>query len=78
MSRSYKKPYVKDGYGSKRKRFRKNYANRVVRNSKNVPDGKAFKKFFCSYNICDYQFYVELKKEKGWLYEREFWKYSRK
>ncbi len=78
MSRSYRKPYVKDGYGSKGKRFMKNYANRVVRHSKDVPNGRAYKKLFCSYDICDYYFYVEVKRKDDPYFEPEFWKYARK
>ena len=79
MGKSYRKPYVSDGYkGSRRRQFYKNYANRVVRKSKNVPDGKAYKKYFCSYDISDYNFYVEVKNKDDRFYEPEFWKYTRK
>lgn len=57
MSRSYRVPYVVDSYGSPRKRKAKNYANRVVRHKKDVPSGKAYRKFSCSYDICDYKWY---------------------
>lgn len=36
-------------------RFYKRYANKVVRNTKDVPDGMAYKKLMCSWNICDYR-----------------------
>lgn len=55
MSRSYREPYVVDGYGSPRKRKAKNYANRVVRHSVNVPSGNAYRKFNQPYDICDYK-----------------------
>lgn len=67
MSRSYRAPWVVDGYGSKWKRIVKNYANRVVRHSKNVPCGKAYKKFYSSYDICDYK-WEEYRGE--WHYEK--------
>jgi len=55
MSRSYKKePVVKD-YN----RNSKKYANRKVRRKfKNCdyPDGNAYRKLTCSWDICDYKF----------------------
>jgi len=58
MSRSYRKPYVTDGYkGSKRKQFCKKYANNVVSKTEDVPDGKAYRKFSNTYDICDYRWH---------------------
>lgn len=56
MSRSYRAPYWCDGYGSKTKKLTKRMANRAVRNSKEVASGKAYKKVFSSYDICDFKF----------------------
>lgn len=54
MSRSYKKPYLK---GAKHSAF-KRAANKVLRHiSDEIPNGKAFRKFFQSYKICEYTFY---------------------
>lgn len=53
MSRSYRKPYIKD-----RDLFMKRYANSVVRNAKDVPNGKAYRKFMDPYSICDYKFRI--------------------
>ncbi len=79
MGKSYRKPWATDGYkGSKRRQFYKNRANRVIRKSKDVPNGKAYKKFTDPWDICDYRFYVEVKKKNDEYYEPEFWKYSRK
>jgi hypothetical protein len=52
MSRSRKKhPIVKDrNPGSKR------IANRKVRRIPDVPNGKAYRKVYCSWNICDWRF----------------------
>lgn len=73
MSRSYRKPIVTDGYkGSRSKQWNKRYANRVICLAQDVPDGKAYKKFFESWNICDYKWDVDLTKEE------EPWKYNRK
>lgn len=53
MSRSYKKtPISKDNPGGRKSS--KKQANRRVRNSKNVPNGKQYRKFFNSYDIYDY------------------------
>lgn len=50
MSRSYKKnpinKYAKNPAG-------KREANKKTRRSNNIPNGRGFKKLFCSYNICD-------------------------
>ena len=51
MSRSYKKHNrAKDSANKGMKK----YANKKVRHTKNVPNGKAYKKVFCSWNISDY------------------------
>ena len=58
MSRSYKKhDIVKDPANKAMKR----YANKKVRHTKNIPNGKAYKKFFESWDICDYR----------WIWTRE-------
>ena len=52
MARSYKhSPIAK----LENDRFFKRWANRLVRRHKEVPNGKAYKKFFDSYNICDFK-----------------------
>lgn len=58
MARSYRKPWIIDGYGSKSKSLRKRWAARRVRNSKEVPNGGAYRKFFDSWNIVDYRWAV--------------------
>lgn len=62
MSRSYKKtPYS----GDKKDRFYKNAANRKIRRSKeDQPDGKGYRKHFCSYIIWDCW---DIMTEKEWL-----------
>ena len=53
MSRSYKtEPWITDGPHA----WAKKHANKRVRRSLNVPNGKAYRKFSCSYDICDYKF----------------------
>ena len=57
MSRSYQKfPGFTDNGGS-RKQY-KRYANKAVRKANNdhLSNGSMFKKFYESYNICDYIF----------------------
>lgn len=51
MSRSYKKhPRVKDPAN----KFMKRYANKKVRHTLDIPNGKAYKKVFESYDISDW------------------------
>jgi hypothetical protein len=79
VSRSYRKPWAVDGMdGSKYKQFMKNQANRRVRRAKNVPDGKAYRKFSDPWDIVDWKFFVNVKDKDDPFYEEEFWKYTRK
>jgi hypothetical protein len=76
MSRSYRKPWVTDGYkGSKRRQYYKRLANKVVRRAIGVPDGKAYRKFYDTWDICDFKFYADIKDEywceKPWHYNRK-------
>lgn len=54
MARSYKKhPYC----GDRKSRFYKNYANRRLRRlpiEEEIPSGKNYKRYTCSWEICDY------------------------
>lgn len=53
MSRSFKKhPYATDGRDGRK--IQKRWANRAVRKGKNIPNGNAYKKTFCSWEIHDY------------------------
>lgn len=66
MSRSYRKtPIYKEGYGSNRVKVMKQVANRKVRKCKDVPNYKAFKKYFTSWEIHDFKcFYPEYRLDK--------------
>ena len=55
MSKSFRKPYWTEGYGGKSRGWYKKYANTKVRRSNDVPNGKVYKKFFCSWSICDWK-----------------------
>ena len=70
MSRSYKKvPCCKD-----HTRGMKKCANRFVRrNYLAVPSGMAYKKLFCSWNICDYKFLESFSAYKVSYRKWEFW-----
>lgn len=51
MSRSYKKHNrVKDPVNKGMKK----YANKKVRHTENIPNGKVYKKVFCSWDISDW------------------------
>ncbi len=70
MSRSYKKVACCKDYN----RGMKKSANRYIRrNYLFVPSGMAYKKLFCSWNICDYKFLKSFS-----IYKNEFQNYSRK
>ena len=78
MSRSYKKvPCCKD-----HTRGMKQRANRYVRrNYLAVPSGMAYKRLFCSWDICDYKFLDSFSAyKKGFLYyhRNNYGKYSDK
>ena len=52
MSRSFRhRGWLTDQSGRK---FGKRHANHVVRRAADVPSGRCYRKFYCSYNICDY------------------------
>ena len=72
MSRSYREPWYVDGYGTKRKRFIKNQANRRIRYAKNIPDHKIYKKYYSQYDICDYKFKYD---PDPWLFYGGRWEY---
>ena len=60
MSRSYKKA-VMNACADK---SRKNEANKLIRNSVDVPNGRSYKKYFESYNIVDACFDDRFRKEE--------------
>ncbi len=64
MSRSYKKhPRCKDSASKDMKKF----ANKKVRHIKNIPNGKAYKKVFESYDISDWNnFWSKEQAIKNW------------
>ena len=68
MSRSVRKPWYTDGYkGSQRKQFFKRYSNRIIRRTESyIADGKAYKKLFDSYSICDYKWLYDPKPRIRW------------
>jgi hypothetical protein len=88
MSRSYKKPWTTDY--SKAKSFFKGFANRRIRRmpvDEGISNGKSYKRYYCSYDICDYKFqynpnpYVRFDYRKGklvWQEPEPIYKYNRK
>jgi len=64
MSRSYRKhvEISKDPGGPYRK-FAKKMAKRKVRRTKDIPDGKAYRKVYCSWEICDYRGWWSISEE---------------
>jgi len=57
MSRSYRQPYITCGYGTKTRKIEKNQANRRVRHTKNIPNGKKYRRFYNPWDIRDFSFY---------------------
>lgn len=90
MSRSYREPYVLDGYGTKRKKYDKNYANRRIRRKSVeyvIADGSSYRKITDPWDICDFRLrydprpwiYSSYKtKELEWVYPDPLWKWNRK
>lgn len=77
MSRSFKKvPSICD-----RNPYAKNQANRKVRRIRKdlLANGNMYKKFYCSYSICDFRFLFFSKDEllKSWWCDKH-WKYESK
>lgn len=61
MSRSYKHfrnlPKGRSVIKEENSRFGKKSAVRAVRHAEDVADGGAYKKHYCSWNICDYRWF---------------------
>ena len=55
MSRSYREPYWVDSYGYKGKKLVKRFANKKVRRTFDIPDGKAYRRLYDSWNIVDWK-----------------------
>lgn len=54
MARSKKAPWYKD-----RNTGAKKEANSVIRRHKGIiPNGKSYKRLYCSYNICDWKWFA--------------------
>lgn len=59
MSRSKRAPWWTCGYGGKYKRFAKRQANKRLRKLDTFINfcNMLYKRFYCSWDICDYKFY---------------------
>jgi hypothetical protein len=57
VSRSRRKPYATQGYGSPVKKLSKRLAARAVRNEEEVANGASYRKVSNSWDICDYKFW---------------------
>lgn len=68
MSRSFKKhPYQANTEGNCCRKFSKNRANKRVRKSEDLPNGKAYKKVFETWDIVDYAWSDTWNERKRWL-----------
>ena len=76
MARSYRKPWVTDGYkGSRNRQYWKNYSNRLIRRTADIPNGKVYRRYLNPWNICDYKWYTGKDDE---YFRKTPWKYNRK
>lgn len=80
MSRSRRKPFIKDGYGSRWKRQAKRYSNKKIRRKLSrqdyqLSDGMAYKNGpgLNRWDICDYSFYVDRPVRGGRYLRFGFW-----
>ena len=72
MSRSYKKyPWVTDHKAGTTKNTKK-LANKTVRHRKNLPSGKAYRKVFESWDICDYKYMWTWEEEDNLYLKRRY------
>jgi hypothetical protein len=90
MSRSYRAPYGIDGYGTKRKSYDKNYANRKIRKKSieyEIADGSSYRKITDPWDICDFRIrysprpWVSISYKTGelqWVEPDPLWWYNRK
>ena len=74
MSRSYRRNGFAKWQGNATSS--KRHANKVVRKTEDVPNGKAYKKAYCSWNICEQGAWL-IDWELPWVKE-EPWKYKNK
>ena len=57
MSKSKRAPWWTCGYKGLYRRFAKRQANKRIRKLKELWNGMVYKRFYSSYDICDYKFY---------------------
>jgi len=75
LARSVKKnPFCKDG--QKSKKIPKRFSNKAVRHILEIPSGKCYKKYYCSWNICDYISYWSWEQAKQSYKAQEGWQKS--
>ena len=74
MSRSYKKhPYTKDG-GPTRVKFAKREANKKVRRTGDIPNGKSYRRVFEPWDIHDYVNYWSWEEaKKDWEENKNYY-----
>lgn len=88
MSRSFKAPWTTHQHRAKS--FFKRLANRKIRNlsvDDGIADGKSYRKYHCSYDICDFKFQYDpvpwvyfngRTGEPEWVLPDPIYKYNRK
>ena len=71
MSRSFKKVPASTSSGSGYRKWAKRAANKKVRRTVEVPNGKGYKKLFCSYEIDDWKWICFSPKDFDYLYREK-------
>jgi hypothetical protein len=79
MSRSFKKPWVKDRSRNGQKILKRQAAKVVRKYSHYIPDGRWYRKLFERWNLCDYRFRMykrEVENDQDLYYP--WYRYTRK
>ena len=82
MSRSRKRTWGWTDHSTPRSRIAKRLASKKVRHAEDIHNGGAYKKVFCSWDICDYRFLyfrrTEVEKHAERWYGGRIYKYYTK
>ena len=57
MGKSKRAPWWTQGYKGLYRRFAKRQSNKRIRKLKELWNDMVYKRFYCSYDICDWKFY---------------------
>ena len=73
MSRSYKKHavFTDNGCSHANKKLASRITRRAINRGEDFQDGNWYRKWYCSWNICDYRFgyYTKRQEDESWYVE---------